>query len=819
MIQGPLETVGEAALLVPIVLEAIGPARVLDVGPRRGSLVTALRESGVEAVGADIASDGSLTGDEYDLVICRDLRLQLDERATRAVIAAVCRSTADVLVLARAQALDHAAAIDQPLPSFWVEAFGEHEFALDLDFWSGSATLLILRFRREKTDGELIDALLARRAGLHARLAAYYGRVRHQDDVIARLRFQLRSARDTLGWKILERLRRLRDWGVPADSHRRQAYSLAHRTLETFVDEGTAAVWSKIRHKIRRVAGGAGLGCAPAFDVAHDIDRQYEEWTQRHALTSGDMVRMRAAAEVFAYAPRVSIVLTAGNTDGRRLRGAIDSVRAQTYPYLELYVLVDDATTTEGVRQVLDDCAALDRRIRVTCLAAQAQRAAAGNTAIDMATGEFIGWLHADDELSADAIFEVVQRLNDCADLDVVYSDEDRLDADGRRVEPFFKPDWSPDLLLSCNYIHRLGVFRRRRLLEIGGFRVGLPGGEDYDLVLRLTERTGRIAHIPKVLYHGRKTSADVSTMPEAASWRRALADALRRRGTPGWVQDAPGSRSPIVRYRVVGTPLVSIIIPTRDHGELLQQCVSSIEERTAYPHYEIIVIDNGSVDPMTMKCLDAVGRRWEVHRYAAAFNFAAVSNFGAAKARGEYLLFLNDDTQVIRAEWLSAMLEHAQRPGVGAVGAKLLYPHGRIQHAGIVLGVGGVAGHALRHLPETALRPLRLADCVRNCAAVTAACMMVPRAVFGEVHGFDERFRVAYNDVDLCLRIRERGYLIVYSPLAALYHHESASRGRLHPPEDEALCLQRWGSVINAGDPYYNPNLTLKREDWSLRP
>jgi GT2 family glycosyltransferase len=262
----------------------------------------------------------------------------------------------------------------------------------------------------------------------------------------------------------------------------------------------------------------------------------------------------------------------------------------------------------------------------------------------------------------------------------------------------------------------------------------------------------------------------------------------------------------------------VSIIIPTRDQGALLEQCVRSIEERTAYERYEIVVLDNGSREPAALRYLDGLAARHAVHRYPAPFNFSAICNFGAARAKGDYLLFLNDDTQVIGAQWLTAMLEHAQRARVGAVGAKLLYPYGRVQHAGVVLGIGGVAGHAFKQEADEALRPFGRPDCVRNCSAVTAACMMMARRAFDEVQGFDETFRVAFNDVDLCLRLRERGYLVVYTPRAVLYHHESATRGRSHPPDDERRCLQRWGSVIDAGDPYYSPHLTLWREDWSLR-
>jgi GT2 family glycosyltransferase len=272
------------------------------------------------------------------------------------------------------------------------------------------------------------------------------------------------------------------------------------------------------------------------------------------------------------------------------------------------------------------------------------------------------------------------------------------------------------------------------------------------------------------------------------------------------------------VRYPVAGAPLVSIIIATRDRLPLLRQCIRSIEERTAYRRYEILVIDNDSREPDALSYLEALARRWPVHRAPGAFNFAAINNLGVRHARGEHLLFLNNDTQVIAPDWLEAMIEHAQRPEVGAVGAKLLFPDGRIQHAGVVVGLGGIAGHAFKH--HTGVRADRagLPDVVRNCSAVTGACLMVSRARFDEVQGFDERLRVVFNDIDLCLRLRERGYLIVFTPRALLYHYESASRGRREPPDDLKLFRSRWGEALRRGDPYYNPNLTLAREDWSLR-
>jgi GT2 family glycosyltransferase len=371
------------------------------------------------------------------------------------------------------------------------------------------------------------------------------------------------------------------------------------------------------------------------------------------------------------------------------------------------------------------------------------------------------------------------------------------------------------------NYITHLSVFRRALLQDIGGFRPGTDGSQDYDLLLRASERTSRIAHIPKILYHWRKApgsaAASVAAKPFAyEAGRRAIEEALARRGREARVASVqPGVYA--ARYALAGTPLVSIVIPTRDRWPLLEQCLRSIEEKTRHPRYEIIVLDNDSAEPETRRSLDAVAPRWRVYSRPGAFNFSALSNFGAVRAFGEYLVFLNNDTQVIDGDWLTAMLEHAQRPEVGAVGARLHYPDDRIQHAGMVLGVGGVADHAFKGQPGAAHTYFGLGSVVRDVSAVTAACMMMSRRVFDEVGGFDERLAVALNDVDLCLRLRERGYLIVYTPFALLYHHESSTRGRLHPPEDEELVWARWGDVIRKGDPYYNPNLTLSRTDWSL--
>jgi GT2 family glycosyltransferase len=558
-----------------------------------------------------------------------------------------------------------------------------------------------------------------------------------------------------------------------------------------------------------------GTGNVPSLNI------QFKAWLQQHQLKPADIERMRVELEKFAYIPSISIIMPVYNTEEIWLRRAIESVQAQVYRNWEICA-VNDASTKSHIKPLLDEYAALDPRIRVKHLSKKRGIAGTSCEALAIATGEFIGLLDHDDELTPDALWEVASWLNRIPQLDLLYSDEDKLTADGVRVEPFFKPDWSPDLLLSMNYITHFAVFRRSLLEGIGGFRSGYEGAQDYDVLLRVTEKTNRIAHVPKILYHWRMADTSSASSARAKpfaseSGRRAVEDALKRRGQEASVEVLATGRYR-ARYKIHKSPLVSIIIPTKDQVRLLQQCLASIEEKTSYYPYEIIIIDNNSVDPETLHYLDALSDKHRVLRYPQPFNFSAINNLGADQAKGEQLLFLNDDTQVIDGDWLTALVEQAQRPEVGAVGAKLLYPDNRIQHAGVTVGIYGGAGHAFRKLPNNRTAYFGLADLTRNCSAVTAACMIVPRKVFNKVGGFDEELKVVYNDVDLCLRIREQGYLILYTPFAVMYHFESATRGSLRPTREEELFCRRWGDAIRVGDPYYNPSLTLTREDWSLK-
>ena len=530
---------------------------------------------------------------------------------------------------------------------------------------------------------------------------------------------------------------------------------------------------------------------------------QYRMWLDRHGPTPAVLSSVRFALEQLSYKPKLSVVMPTYNTDPDVLTDAVESVLAQVYDNFELCI-ADDASSREETLGLLRHYAA-DERVHVRFLEENRGIAGATNAALELATGDYIGFLDHDDELKPHALAEIVRALNRDAEIDVFYTDWDMRDPDGTLVQPFFKPGWSPDMFRSRNYICHFLVVRKTVLDEVGGLRLTFDGSQDYDLALRLLERTERIGHIAEPLYTWRKVPGSVASVPEAKPYafeaaKRALADALRRRGTPGEARDGAIVSAYRVKYDIPGEPLVSVIIATRDRLDLLEPCISSIVEKSTYANYEIVVVDNQSAKRETHAYLaDFPGR---VIRYDHKYNYARIQNFGAAQVDGDLLLFLNNDTEVLAEDWLEALIEHAMRPEVGGVGARLIYPDGRVQHEGIGLGLlGGVAANiAFGGWWGNG-------DIVRNCSAVTAACLMVRPSVFWQVGGFDEHLRVAYNDVDLGLRIRQAGYENVYTPYARLIHNEGASRKGAEPSEDELLFAQRW-RPYEFVDQYYNPHL-----------
>jgi GT2 family glycosyltransferase len=565
---------------------------------------------------------------------------------------------------------------------------------------------------------------------------------------------------------------------------------------------------------------GGGVAAEPRGPLARAAPLDpYERWVALHTPSEQDLAAMRRAVEWLPRRPLISVLTPVYDIDEKWLRRCIDSVRAQVYPDWEL-CLVDDASPSPHVARVLAEYAAADPRIRFERSPKNEGIVGASARALAMCRGEFVALLDHDDELSPDALYEVARKLGEHADVDLVYSDEDKLDPTGRRFNPFFKPDWSPELLMAMNYICHLGVYRRSLLEEVGGFRQGYDGSQDYDLVLRVTERARRVVHIPKVLYHWRVVPSSAAGSTEAKPYayvagQRALEDALARRSAEGRVEMVhPGIYR--TSYAIVDSPLVSIVIPTKDKVDLLRNCIESIRSKSTYGNYEIIVVDNNSQERATHDYFRELGDHATVLPYPERFNWSAINNFAARHARGEYLLFMNNDMEVVEPAWIEAMLQHAQRPGVGAVGAKLLFPDDSIQHAGVLVGVCGTANHAFRRLPATHLGYFGFAQVTRNCAAVTGACMMVKRSVFEAIQGFDEALRVAFNDVDFCLRLGAAGYRVVYAPHATLYHFESATRRAEHPLEDENLMRERWYAVI-ANDPFHNPNLSVDHDDFRV--
>lgn len=545
----------------------------------------------------------------------------------------------------------------------------------------------------------------------------------------------------------------------------------------------------------------------------------YQEWAGWCEAIRYDSARARRAMESLKKRSLISVVMPVYNPVREHLIEAIDSVLGQYYPNWELCV-ADDSSDELYVREILETYAGRDARIKIVYRNENGGISAASTDALALASGEFIALLDHDDVISPDALLQVAAVL-DRTDADLVYSDEDKLDEAGARCEPFFKPAWCPDLLLSCNYITHFGVYRKSIVDRIGGFRTGVEGGQDFDLILRFTEESQKIAHIPAILYHWRKSPASAARSMHAKAYayescQKALTDTLRRRRIAGKVEATEYKGFYRVRRSIASPGKVSIVIPTRDRLDLLEKCIGSIESKTEYRDYEIIIIDNWSRNSATLEYLSRTPHR--VIRDEGVFNFSRLNNIAARAADGKYLLLLNNDTEVISGEWLTAMLEHAQRPEVGAVGAKLIYPQGLIQHAGVILGLGGIADHSqrlveYRHGTGYANFP----NTIRNYSAVTAACMMMRRDLYNEVGGLNEDdLPVAFNDVDLCLRLRKLGYLIVYTPYSILYHKESASRGLRVDEREVSYMAGSWSAEIIA-DPNYNPNLTLTNNGFAV--
>jgi glycosyltransferase involved in cell wall biosynthesis len=563
--------------------------------------------------------------------------------------------------------------------------------------------------------------------------------------------------------------------------------------------------------------------------------KSYDTWVAMFdTLHPEDRAAIRADAEALSYKPLLSVVMPVYNAPSEFLRQAVDSVLEQLYAHWELCI-ADDCSPDPEILRILATYQRKDSRIKVVRRDQNGNVSAASNSALALATGELVALMGHDDILPAHALYMVAVELNRYPEADIIYSDEDKIDRSNIRYGAYFKSDWNPDLMRGQNMINHLGVYRRSLLASIGGFRLGYEGSQDYDLALRAVERTTpeRIRHIPHVLYHRRvfpqSGSFSASNLPRATrAARRAVQDHLDRLGTGASVVPLPGLESySRVTYPLPAVPPpVTLIVPTRDKVELLSQCVNGLLERTDYPDFDVTIVDNGSCATETLAYFASLERksRVKILAFDREFNYSAINNFAIGQARGNVIGLVNNDTKVIEPGWLKEMVSHALRPDVGAVGAKLLYPDDRVQHAGVITGINGVANHAHKFWARDDVGYFGRLVLTQDYSCVTAACLVMRKAVYEEVGGLDEtNLPVSYNDVDLCLRIRDKRYLVVWTPHAELYHMESASRGPdTHPEQAERARNEgrymkaRWRESLLC-DPYYNPNLSLDDVDFNL--
>jgi GT2 family glycosyltransferase len=559
----------------------------------------------------------------------------------------------------------------------------------------------------------------------------------------------------------------------------------------------------------------------------------YENWIAINEVAADRYPGLVEAAREWQRQPLISLVMPTYNSPAEYLRKAIDSVVDQIYTNWELCI-ADDKSTQPHVKEILDEYAARDPRIKIIYRTANGHISAASNSALALVSGEYTGLLDHDDELHPLALYYVAELIEREPQAALIYSDEDKVTIEGKRYDPYFKCDFNYDLFLSQNMISHFGVYKTAVLRQVGGFREGLEGSQDYDLALRVMEAAGpqAIHHIPRVLYHWRVLPESTASGAEAKPYAtiaaaRAVQEHLTRSKIAGTVQSADDA---VMYQRIVYAlpeqePLVEIIIPTRDAANLVKQCVDSIKERTTYRNYLITIIDNGSVKPETFDLFGSYegDPRIRVVRDDSPFNYSALNNRIALASEAEFVCLLNNDIEVITPEWLSELVSVALQDNVGAVGAKLLYPDDTIQHAGVYLGMGGLAGHGHKYLPRNAPGYFCRAVLRNAVSAVTAACLVIRTSIYREVRGLDEGLVIAFNDVDFCLRVRDAGYRNVWTPFAELYHHESASRGYEDTPEKMARFVEeiefvkkRWGDAL-WNDPFYSPNLSIDSTDFVM--
>lgn len=550
-----------------------------------------------------------------------------------------------------------------------------------------------------------------------------------------------------------------------------------------------------------------------------NIESRYNIWFKKHTLSKKEIKKQQRYSLGFKYQPKISIITPVYNPPPKYLILCLESVLKQSYQNWEL-CLADDCSTNPEIKKILNTYIKKDHRIKVVFRSQNGHISQSSNSSLEIATGEYVALLDHDDELAPQALYQIVKLLNFHPNADLIYSDEDKLELNGKHTEPSFKPNWSPEMFLSTNYICHFTVIRKSLVDKVNGFTKGLEGSQDYDLFLRITEITNNIFHIPDILYHWRKIPGSTAAVYSTKSYAnqssiKSLENHLKRTNIKGTVINGLQEGTFRIVYQTQN-PLLSIIIPTKNKVDYLSRCIESIIQKSTYKNYEIIIVDTGSHNPKTFNYYQKLKSNPKIKllNWNKDFNFSQVNNFAVKKCVGDYLLFLNNDTEIITSDWIESMLQLAQNKDIGAVGCKLIYKNHNIQHAGVILGVGGIANHNFYRLPDQTSQPfpmLNSKDLIRNFSAVTGACLLISKNKFLSVNGFDDNLKIAYNDVDLCLKLNQKGYRTAYTPFAKLYHYESISisknRDESQFKKEQSLMINRWGSVIN-NDPYYNQNL-----------
>jgi len=590
-------------------------------------------------------------------------------------------------------------------------------------------------------------------------------------------------------------------------------YPCFKKALGILIKQGPTGVVKKIRHGYNQMQGIS-----------------YNQWYLSHKPTPAQLTEQKNAE--FDYMPLISIITPTYNTPINFLTDMIQSVQHQTYSKWELCIA--DGSSNTDVYKHLNIFSQNDSRIRVIRLDKNEGISGNSNAALSMAKGDFIALLDHDDLLTPNALYEAVQKINDNSACDMIYSDEDKTDEYGQKFfDPYFKADFSIDLLRANNYICHFLVLKNTLLNKAGRFFDNrFDGAQDYDLVLRCVEKADHVAHIPKILYHWRvhnnSTAASAESKPYThIAGKKALEEHFKRLGIEADVLDGTRgiNNTYKIKYKLNGEPMVSIIIPNYEHIDDLKKCLESIQKTIGYANYEILIAENNSKDKATFDYYNYLDQYPYIHvlKYPNEFNYSAINNWAIQQAKGDYIVLLNNDVEVISNNWVREMVSYCQRDDVGIVGAKLYYPDETIQHAGVIIGMGGVADHAFKDASREIPGYFGRAVLVQDLSAVTAAFLMVKKSVFNSVDGFDENFAVAFNDVDLCLKIRKKGYLIIFDPDIEAYHYESKSRGYEDTPEkkkrfqhEHELFYSKWGKHYI--DPYYNVNLTLQKNDFSLK-